>query len=173
MNENKDISLQELAELLRTERPNLMRYVCYRLGNTEDAKDVLQDVFLKMHSRIQDNAFASVRDIRGYLFRTLHNLCIKRLATRQKHVEVPLSYSYEAPDLPTMSFEDDFRRISSLLDVIPQEQAEVIRLRIYGDSSFAEIADILNLPVPTVKSRFLYGLQKIKTRINQSNERDK
>ena len=52
--------------------------------------------------------------------------------------------------------------IVKLLDEIPEEQAEVIRLRIYGDNSFAEVADILSVPLPTVKSRFLYGLEKIR-----------
>ena len=64
---------------------------------------------------------------------------------------------------------DDYRRIARLLKVIPEEQAEVIRLRIYGDNSFMQIAEILSLPLPTVKSRFLYGLEKIRRGMRQYN----
>ena len=52
---------------------------------------------------------------------------------------------------------------------IPEEQAEVIRLRIYGDNSFAEVSEILSVPLPTVKSRFLYGLEKIRRAMKQTN----
>lgn len=58
--------------------------------------------------------------------------------------------------------EEEFKRISRLLDTLPEEQAEVIKLRIYGNNSFAEIAEILSVPLPTVKSRFLYGLTKLR-----------
>ena len=61
-----------------------------------------------------------------------------------------------------MGNEAEYRRIASLLTEIPDEQTEVIRLRIYGDNSFAEVAEILSLPLPTVKSRFLYGLEKLR-----------
>ena len=51
---------------------------------------------------------------------------------------------------------------------IPEEQAEVIRLRIYGSNSFADVAEILSIPLPTVKSRFLYGLDKIRRAMKQT-----
>ena len=49
-----------------------------------------------------------------------------------------------------------------------EEQAEVIRLRIYGNNNFADVAEILSLPLPTVKSRFLYGLEKIRKAMKQT-----
>ena len=47
------------------------------------------------------------------------------------------------------------------------EQAEVIRLRLHGGNSFADIADILNIPVSTAKSRFQYGIDKIRNQIKR------
>ena len=72
-------------------------------------------------------------------------------------------------DLPTENDESDYQRIAKLLVEIPEEQAEVIRLRIYGNNSFADVAEILSLPLPTVKSRFLYGLEKIRKAMKQTN----
>lgn len=68
----------------------------------------------------------------------------------------------DVADTHYMGNETEYRRIARLLTEIPDEQAEVIRLRIYGDNSFAEVAEILSLPLPTVKSRFLYGLEKLR-----------
>ena len=59
-------------------------------------------------------------------------------------------------------FEQEYRRINQLLDTLPEEQAETIRLRYYGDKSFREIADIFGVALPTAKSRFRYGMEKIK-----------
>ena len=126
MKKTNDITQEKLADAFKAERPHLLRYACYRLGNEDDAKDVLQDTFLRLHTRIADADDLQINNLRSYIFRTLTNVCAK--------------WQTEIPD----------------------KQAEVIRLRIYGDNSFAEVAEILSLPLPTVKSRFLYGLEKLR-----------
>ena len=74
----------------------------------------------------------------------------------------PLEQAIHLCDEQPDDFEQEFRKITTLLAAIPDEQAEVIRLRIYGDNSFTDIAAILELPVSTVKSRFQYGIEKIR-----------
>jgi RNA polymerase sigma-70 factor (ECF subfamily) len=162
MKKEHDITLSRLAKLIEAESPHLLRYASYRLGNIEYAKDALQDVYLKMHSRLSERNSSDVKDLRSYLFRTLSNLCITKLRELQKRNLVPLEENFDRTESTAEDFESDFQRISLLLNKIPEEQAEVIRLRIYGGNSFAEIADILSIPLPTVKSRFLYGLEKIR-----------
>ena len=53
MKKEIDINQEELADVFKAERPRLLKYACYRLGNEDDAKDVLQEAFLKMHSKCQ------------------------------------------------------------------------------------------------------------------------
>ena len=64
------------------------------------------------------------------------------------------------------NFEQEFNKINRLLSEIPEEQAEVIRLRIYSDLSFQEIAESVQIPLATAKSRFLYGITKIRKEIS-------
>jgi RNA polymerase sigma-70 factor (ECF subfamily) len=52
--------------------------------------------------------------------------------------------------------------IESLLARLPARQAAVIRLRFYGDLPFDAVARSVGCSVPTVKSRFRYGIQKIR-----------
>ncbi len=169
MKKNNNTTLTALAELLRTERPNLMRYACYRLGSIDDAKDILQDTFLKMHARMSDMEASKVDNLRNYLFRSLSNLCTSRLVQQKKKQTIPLDSNFDRMEVATEDFEEDFQRISTLLNQIPQEQAEVIRLRMYGNNSFAEVAEILSLPLPTVKSQFFYGLDKIRKGMKSKN----
>ena len=158
-----DISKDELAEVFKAERPRLLRYACYRLADGNDAEDVLQETFLKLHARLSDADGGQINDLPSYLFRTLANLCTKWQANASRLKTVPLDTRVDVADTaPDKQNEDDYKRIARLLTEIPDEQAEVIRLRIYGDNSFAQVAEILSLPLPTVKSRFLYGLEKLR-----------
>ena len=49
-----------------------------------------------------------------------------------------------------------------LLEGIPEREAEVIRLRTFSDLSFAEVAAVVGASVPTIKSRFRYGIEKLR-----------
>ena len=168
MNQENNITMNELAEHLRREQPHLMRYACYRLGDADRAKDALQDAYLKLCGKFSDGTGKEVKDWRSYLFRTLSNICTSRLSQSSRLKMIPLHARLDMADLPAESNEADYQRIAQLLVEIPEEQAEVIRLRIYGNNSFADVAEILSLPLPTVKSRFLYGLEKIRKAMKQT-----
>lgn len=57
---------------------------------------------------------------------------------------------------------EEAERIAALLDRLPEEQAEVIRLHTFASLRFTEIAQTLQLPASTVKSRFHYGIERLK-----------
>lgn len=153
--------MSELTRLLRTERPDLLRYASYKLGNVDDAEDAIQDSYLNVYSKIKTNDASGIENMRCYFFRTLSNICNTRAAKQSKITAVSID-ECDLPDESTDDFQEEYKRISLLLNKIPEEQAEIIRLRIYGGNSFAQIAGILSVPLPTVKSRFLYGLEKIR-----------
>jgi RNA polymerase sigma-70 factor, ECF subfamily len=50
-----------------------------------------------------------------------------------------------------------------MLENLPEDQALVIRLRLIEDMSFTDIAEITSSPVTTVKSRFTYGMNKLRS----------
>ena len=171
MKKPNDISKDELADVFKAERPRLLRYACYRLADGNDAEDVLQETFLKLHKRLSDTESGQISDLPSYMFRTLANLCTKWQANASRIKTVPLDTRVDVADTaPDKQDENDFKRIARLLTEIPNEQAEVIRLRIYGDNSFAQVAEILSLPLPTVKSRFLYGLEKLRRGMNKQKD---
>lgn len=159
---NENTAGRELAELIETERTHLLRYACYRIGNLADAEDALQDIFVQLHTRGLSSPKNTPGNMRNYLYRSLANLCTDRLRRSQNLQFIPLdqvaNYSDDVPE----DFEQEFRFISRLLATIPDEQAEIIRLRIHCDQSFTDIAEILNIPISTVKSRFQYGIEKIR-----------
>lgn len=172
MKKTNDITQEKLADVFKAERAHLLRYACYRLGNEDDAKDVLQDTFLKLHTRIADTDDLQINNLRSYIFRTLTNICAKWQTLTNRVKTIQLDKRMDVVETSDHENEVDYRCIVHLLTEIPDEQAEVIRLRIYGDNSFAEVAEILSLPLPTVKSRFLYGLEKLRKGMKKTINND-
>lgn len=163
MNTDKNrTSLLLLARLMETERPKLLCYAYYRLGNEADAQDAVQDAFLRMTQKLYDSS-GEIGNLKCYVFRILSDLCSSRMAHDYRVHTISIDNQLNvAATGEEDNREEEFKRISRLLDTLPEEQAEVIKLRIYGNNSFAEIAEILSVPLPTVKSRFLYGLTKLR-----------
>lgn len=147
-----------LARLIEAERTQMLQYACYRLGSLEDAEDTVQELFVHLHDREPD---MPPEQLPRYLYTCLRNLCTDRLR-RTPLPTVPLEQLKEMSEEPAPDLEQEIRRIQYRLSTIPDEQAEVIRLRFYGDKGFAEISDLLGLPLATVKSRFRYGLEKLR-----------
>lgn len=154
-------NLDRIEKLMVAERQKMLQYACYRLGNIDDAEDVVQDVFVKLYQRLHGGN-VEIRNMTVYLYRTLANACVSNLRDNRHTTIVSIDNQPDPIAPETDDFEQEYRRINSLLNIIPDEQAEVIRLRFYGDKSFQEIADILNIPLTTAKSRFTYGMEKIK-----------
>lgn len=172
MNTDKDkTSLALLSRLMETERPRLLCYAYYRLGNEADAEDAVQDAFLRLSQKLTDRV-GEIGNWKCYVFRTLSNLCSSRVAHDSRVATIPIDSRLNvAATGEDDNREEEFRRVGRLLDTLPEEQAEVIKLRIYGNNSFAEIAEILSVPLPTVKSRFLYGLTKLRRAMKNETEK--
>lgn len=153
-----------IERIMQEERDSLFRLACYKIGNVDDAADIVQDVFLK----ILDMDSVAVRDVKRYLYKSVSNACISYQRSRQ---DIIVCTDFDGMDLeeqPDDGFEEEYRRISMQLKMIPPEQAEVISLRTIGGKSFDEIASLLGVNVSTVKSRFRYGIDKIQKKIYSS-----
>ena len=74
---------------MAAERREMLQYACYRLGNLDDAEDAVQDAFVKLHQRLNENE-TEVRNLPAYLYRTLANLCVSRRREAGRTPTVPL-----------------------------------------------------------------------------------
>ena len=156
-NENKQLT--RLAELMQSERNDLFRYACYRLGSTAEAEDTLQDLYLSLSNH--PSRLAEIDDLQGYVYRSLTNSCTSMLRSRRNFTSTDTLDTLSSEDLAPKDFEQEFRLIERLMALLPDEQSEVIRLRIYGARQFSEIAAICDIPLTTAKSRFRYGIDKL------------
>ena len=138
----------------------VFNYLLRLVSNREDALDLSQDVFLKAYQnlpKLDDPARFS-----GWLFRIAHNEAFSML--RRKRPETELSPNLPGPDsggrlLPlelSLAVESALKRLSD-------DQREAVLLKVYQGFKFEEMAEILQCPVSTVKSRLYTALDLLKT----------
>ena len=160
--------LHRLAELMQSERDHLFRYACYRLGSAAEAEDAIQDLYVRLSK--QSSRLAEIDDIddlQSYVYRSLSNSCASYLRSRRQFVPSELLNTLSSDDLMPTDFDEEFRLIERLMAQLPEEQSEVIRLRIYGSRQFNEIASICDIPLTTAKSRFRYGIDKLRDALEE------
>jgi len=132
----------------------------FTLGDEEIA-DVVHDAFLPWVETPEK--MAGVRNPRSYLFSTARYLAIqkKRAAARTVTDEALETLSHPCPTGGVESGLD----IRAALQGLPEEQREAVTLKIWGDLTFEEIAEIQEVALQTVASRYRYGLQKLEEKL--------
>jgi RNA polymerase sigma-70 factor (ECF subfamily) len=147
---------EDVARLYTEHGGLLLGYACTLLGDLSTAEDMVQQVF----SRVLHGDIA----IRGapvaYFCRAIRNAVLNHRRTRSREVELDEHATgwLEAP----RGLEEMGLAVERALQCLPEEQREVIVLRVWGQLSFQEIADTLEAPANTVASRYRYGLAKLR-----------
>lgn len=156
MKQQIKITTQQLGEWVDEWQESLFRYAFFRVGNRADAEDIVQDAFLKAASTP-----AAIKNPKAYLFRTVTNGCIDSMKRKSKLL--PIEQQMTAPSQSDeFEAQQEQQRIAQLLGRLPDKQAEVIRLHIHANLKFTEIAEVLEIPATTVKSRFTSGIERLK-----------
>lgn len=157
-------TISEFERLVEATQDELVQFAFYRLGNRADAEDAVQDVYVQAF-RDRDKR-RHITEVRPYLFRMVRNRCTDVLRGRSRK---PAGQGQEAgagDTLADMLAREEAGEFARLLDRIPEREAEVIRLRAWSELSFAEVAVAVGAAVPTVKSRFRYGIEKLRRLLN-------
>ena len=162
-----DNSFSQVEAVFTAELQSLYRYACYRLGGREVAQDVIQELYLKLHKQ----GLSRVNNARCYLYRALSNSCTQLLRERRRieYVDVTSLRDLQADDIAPSDFDEEQALIARLLATLPDEQSEVIRLHLHGECTFTDIAEILEIPLPTAKSRYRYGIEHLRKELQKQN----
>ena len=159
--------------VLRWERP--IYALAYRvIGREEDARDVCQETFMRAFRAL--GGFKGQAKFSSWLYRIALNLCRDwiRRQRRQPIAQAPEGvdlFDLAAEDAPTESIEDLVARreigraVQRAMAVLPEEQRTAIILKEYHGLTFQEIADLLDCPLSTVKTRLYQGLTVLRKQL--------
>jgi RNA polymerase sigma-70 factor (ECF subfamily) len=154
-------TIDDFERLVEATQDELVQFAFYRLANQADAEDAVQDVYVQA---FRDRAKRRhVTEVRPYLFRMVRNRCTDVLRARSRKSGPPVGNDVgPGSALSAITAHAQLREVARLLDQIPESEAEVIRLRAWSDLSFAEVAVAVGAAESTVKSRFRYGIGKLR-----------
>jgi RNA polymerase sigma-70 factor, ECF subfamily len=141
------------------------------LGSDEDARDVSQEAFLKAFRGL--DTFKQEARFSSWLYQIAINLCRDRLRRRRGREHVSLDELSDQATLPALrsrsstheivESRDLARQVAAAVEALAPEQREVIVLKEYEGLTFAEIGDVLGIPVSTVKTRLYRGLVQLRS----------
>ena len=137
----------------------LFRLAVRMLGNAEDAQDATQDAFVSAYEHLA--TYDTRRRFFSWIYRILVNDCLNVLRARRPAETLdPLLAGGDDPfDLAEV--EELRGRVRMALLRLTDEQREVILLRHFAELSYREIADAIEVPEKTVKSRLFAARQRL------------
>jgi RNA polymerase sigma-70 factor (ECF subfamily) len=149
------------------------------MGTEEDARDICQEAFLKAYRAL--GSFKREARFSSWLYQIALNLCRDRMRRRRGRTMLSLdamddegaSLPLRQPPSPLELAEGGAiaRAVAAAVSGLPDEQREVIVLKEYQDLTFLEIAQILDVPLSTVKTRLYRGLGQLRQRLERQGIR--
>lgn len=158
----RERNLEAFSKVVDTYQNRVFGFVRRMVANSDEAADVTQEVFIRAFQSF--DRFDHRSSVRTWLFRIAHNLCIDRSRKAKRSVaEVGLVDTEHGEELEVFDDRwqpDQMAMDGELMEVVEasilsmsEKLRSVLLLHDREDMAYDEIADLLGLPVGTVKSR--------------------
>ena len=155
----------DIGEQIVTENYDAIYKYCYwKLGNSEDAQDITQDVFLNFIRNI--NTYSDRGKPRAFLYTIAKNLCINCNKKRKPDYLEATKEIIDITATEKINNITDKIILEQIVNRLPQEQQEVIVLRYVHDLKVNEIAVITGKSRFSVRYRINSALSTIKNKLN-------
>ena len=168
-----------ISELIERHSQRVRGYIGMMVKDEAIADDIFQETFIKAVKVIDEGRYVDSGKFLSWVLRIAHNRVLdhfRREKTSRMVNEAEAGYDM----LGTMRFsepntEDDMvqgeveQTIRALIELLPEEQREVVRLRYYSKLSFSEIAETTDVSINTALGRMRYALINLRRVIKDKN----
>jgi RNA polymerase sigma-70 factor (ECF subfamily) len=146
----------EIERLYRHHGAALLLFAVAMTRDRDRAQDAVHQVFLKLLEGVTQS---QVVDIKAYLFRCVRNAVLNETKVFQRSMSLEDDSAWFNPPERDYSAELNLRRE---LSILPVDQRETVVLHIWGELTFSQIAEILEISANTAASRYRYALAKLR-----------
>ena len=150
----------------------VFNYLLRLLGSPDDALDLSQDVLLKAYQNIRK--LDDPARFGPWLFRIAHNEAYSFFRKRRPETaleDTNIAERHASPGFSAGFSMDLSLAVTAALDRLNPDQREAVVLKVYQGFKFEEMAEILETPVSTVKSRLYTALELLKNELAPANSR--
>lgn len=166
-----------LALLIKRHQSKIYGFIYSKVSDRDIADDIFQDTFIKVIRTLKLNSYNEEGKFLPWVMRISHNLIVDHF---RKNKKMPMHRETEefsifsimtdnSPNVEnriiTEQVENDLQR---LIEELPDDQKEVLQMRIYQDMSFKEIADLTGVSINTALGRMRYALMNLRKVIEKN-----
>ncbi len=154
--------------LVERHQNKVFSYILMLVKDRQLADDIFQDTFLKIIRTIKAGAYKEEGKFIQFAMRIAHNLVIDhfRKSNRlpivdsvNKDYDIVDHARHAEPSIEDSMITDQvYGDLRKMIELLPDEQKEVLNMRMYADMSFKEIADATNVSINTALGRMRYAL---------------
>ena len=170
------------AVLLHRYKERIFRFIYSKIRDKKLSEDIFQDAFIKIIKTIKSGSYNEEGKFLPWAMRISHNLVIDyfRKTSRVKFVSESSSVREDFNIFHLISSEEQsieekittseiLNQMVELVDYLPESQKRILKMRIFQEYSFKEIANIEEVSINTALGRMRYALINLRKLIKENN----
>ncbi|MCY1480325.1 RNA polymerase sigma factor CarQ [compost metagenome] len=165
-----------LASLIERHQSKIYGFIYSKVSDRDITDDIFQDTFIKVIRTLKSGSYNEEGKFLPWVMRIAHNLIVDHFRRNKKmpmfrETEDFSIFSIMSDSCPnieskmiTAQVENDLRK---LIEELPEDQKEVLLMRIYQDLSFKEISELTGVSINTALGRMRYALMNLRKVIDK------
>jgi RNA polymerase sigma-70 factor (ECF subfamily) len=167
---NPETSSYGFNLLVRAYQQRVYWHVRKMVIDHDDADDLTQEVFIKVHKSI--GSFREDSQLFTWIYRIATNECLTFLNKKRRRFFLPLEdvgkeLSTKLDNSPELSGEDIQKKLQKALLILPDKQRLVFNMKYFDDLSYEDMSEITNTSVGALKASFHHAVKKIEDYLTQ------
>lgn len=167
-----------LAKLINKHQSKIYGFIYSKVLDRDVTEDIFQDTFIKVIKTLKSGAYNEEGKFLPWVMRISHNLIVdhfrrSKKVSFQRETEEFSIFSVitdSAPNVESKIITDQIvNDLKKLIDELPQDQKEVLHMRVYEDLSFKEISELTGVSINTALGRMRYALMNLRKIIDKNN----
>jgi len=175
---------KDIERLIVEHRDKLLTRIFFRVKNLQYAEDLLHDTIIKVMKQMTEGKYREEGNFLAWTTRIASNLAVdntrksNRMPTTSGSEDFDIFEIVEETDMGSadqfMNLEEELltsNKLKELIELLPEKQKEVLKMRHWEDMSFKEIGEETNVSINTALGRMRYALIYLREIIEEKNVR--
>ena len=165
-----------LESLIKRHQSRIFGFIYSKVGDRDLADDIFQDTFIKVIRTLKSNAYNEEGKFLPWVMRIAHNLIVDHFRHNKK---MPLYRETEEFSIFSVMTDDSLtienklisdqvtKDLRQIVEELPDDQKEVLMMRLYQDMSFKEISEATGVSINTALGRMRYAVINLRKVIDK------
>ncbi|SHG16041.1 RNA polymerase sigma factor [Flavobacterium defluvii] len=165
-----------LATLIKRHESKIYGFIYSKIADRDISNDIFQDTFIKVIKTLKSNSYNEEGKFLPWVMRISHNLIVDHFRKTKK---MPMYRETEEFSIFSIMSDDSLNiegrmivdqvevDLKRLIEELPEDQKEVLVMRMYQDMSFKEISELTDVSINTALGRMRYALMNLRKIIDK------